>query len=215
LSQSHKQPQETAWSRRRAAVRAEAEADVKQAAAQARAEVRADVQASQAGKSDADILRELSLQDPDQMVAGDDFSAFLRDEVPQRLQRRALRALWRSNPVLACVDDLLDYGDDFKAEGMGGVVIRTAYQIGKGMLAHVDEMEKQATEASGEVSEEVPLQEAPDANTAAEVAQSAPADDAVVVGGTGIASDDTADPAEAPTAQITPRRMRFEFEAST
>ncbi len=208
MSQSHKQPQETAWSRRRAAVRAEAEADVKQAAAEVRAEVRADAQASQAGKSDADILRELSLQDPDQMVAGDDFSAFLRDEVPQRLQRRALRALWRSNPVLACVDDLLDYGDDFKAEGMGGAVIRTAYQVGKGMLAHVDEMEKQAAEAS-EASKEVPLQEVADAEPAAEVVETAPVGDPVV------ASDDTADPAEVPTAQITPRRMRFEFEANT
>lgn len=209
MSQSHKQPQDTAWSRRRAAVRAEAEADVKQATA----EVRAEVQARQAEKSDADILRELSLQDPEQMVTGDDFSAFLRDEVPQRLQRRALRALWRSNPVLACVDDLLDYGDDFKAEGMGGAAIRTAYQVGKGMLAHVDEMQKQAAGEGDtidpEVSASVPSEE--------ETTAIDPLTDTPTVAGAVVPDEATQepDPTDAPTAQITPRRMRFEFEATT
>ena len=210
MSQSHKPPQETAWSRRRAAVRAEAEADVKQAAAEVRAETRADVQARQAGKSDADILRELSLQDPDQMVAGDDFSAFLRDEVPQRLQRRALRALWRSNPVLACVDDLLDYGDDFKAEGMGGAAIRTAYQVGKGMLAHVDEMEKQAADKGDDPDPDVASEEG---ITAPDPLSDAPAVAAAVVPDE--AAQDDPDTTDAPSPQITPRRMRFEFEATT
>lgn len=127
------------WSRRRAAVRAESEAE-KLAAEKA---VIAEVRAGHEQKSDADILQELHLMDPDQMQAGDDFAAFMRDEVPQRLRKRALRTLWRSNPVLACVDDLVDYGDDFKAEWNATGVISTAYQVGKGMLAHVEEMERQ------------------------------------------------------------------------
>ena len=132
-------PSETMWSRRRAAVNAEAKADEKAA-------VRADAdkaQAKFADKSDADILRELNLKDPDQMQAGDDFTSFMLAEVPEHLRRRALRTLWRSNPVLACVDDLLEYGDDFKAEWSAAGVVRTAYRVGKGMLSHVDEMEKQ------------------------------------------------------------------------
>jgi len=131
---------ETLWSRRRAGVRAEAEAERREAIADDRARI----EAGQAQKSDADILAELSLQDPDQMQAGDDFAAFMRNEVPARLRNRALRTLWRSDPVLACVDDLVDYGDDFKAEWNATGVISTAYQVGKGMLAHVQEMQKQA-----------------------------------------------------------------------
>ena len=139
------------WSRRRAGVRAEAEAErlVAKAEDQARAE------AELAHKSDADILQELSLQNPDEMQAGDDFTAFMRDEVPQRLRNKALRTLWRSNPVLACVDDLVDYGDDFKAEWNATGVIKTAYQVGKGMLAHVEEMERQqAAEAEAQEGSE-------------------------------------------------------------
>lgn len=142
---------DNSWLRRRAAVSAEAEADRQAAITVARAEL----QSAQAEKSDADILSELSLQDPDEMLAGDDFSGFMRDEVPERLRKRALRALWRSNPVLACVDDLLEYGEDFKAEWTAGEVIRTTYQVGKGMLAHVKEMERQAEEEARVVSEAV------------------------------------------------------------
>ncbi len=111
MSRPQKQT-ENIWSRRRAAVLAEAEADTK-TAERADAAVK---QAAMAEKSDADILLELNLKDPDQMQQGDDFTSFMLAEVPERLRKRALRTLWRSNPVLACVDDLLDYGDDFKAE---------------------------------------------------------------------------------------------------
>ncbi len=42
-----------------------------------------------------------------------DFTVFMSDKVPQTLKRMALRKLWRSNPILANVDGLNDYDEDY------------------------------------------------------------------------------------------------------
>ena len=97
------------WERRKAAVRAED-------AAEERAKIAADEAEEQARlsqKSDEEVLRELDLPDPDSLVEGDDFSVFLRRTVPERIRLRALRRLWTTNPVLANLDGLIDYGEDF------------------------------------------------------------------------------------------------------
>lgn len=128
------------WTRRRAAVRAEAEAeDAARAAADAAAEQEALV-AARKGKSDAEILDELGLPDPDTLGRGDDFKVFLGAAVPERIRRRALRRLWRSNPVLANLDGLVDHGEDYTdtatvRRGMG-----TAYQVGRGMIRRAAEL---------------------------------------------------------------------------
>ena len=128
------------WARRRAAVKAEAEAE-----AQALAAVQAaERDEAAAEKDDTEILAELGLPDPQTLEAGDDFSAFLCKKVPEHLRRRALRRLWRSNPVLACVDGLNEYDDDYRAAMLLQGPVQTAYQVGKGMLKHVEEMERQA-----------------------------------------------------------------------
>ncbi len=124
----------SSWSRRKAAVAAEAR-ERERAAADARdAEARAAVDR----KPDDEVLAELNLPHPDTLQRGDDFSAFLSDAVPERLRRRALRRLWRSDPVLANVDSLVDYGDDFTDGATVIENIRTAYRIGRGMLSHLD-----------------------------------------------------------------------------
>ena len=130
----------SSWSRRRAAVAAE-EAALKREAEDA---VVAEQQAELAEKTDAEILEELGLPDPDALVMGDDFKAFMVKTVPQHLRKRALRSLWRSNPVLACVDGLNDYDDDYLTGSTGQGVIKTGYQVGKGMMYHLLEMERQA-----------------------------------------------------------------------
>ncbi len=131
------------WSRRKAAVLAEAEAERQAQAAAVVAQERAALEE----KSDAEILAELGLQEPESMQEGDDFSAFMRAQVPERLRKRALRMLWRSNPVLANVDNLVDYGEDFAAEGILGEVVQTIYQVGKGILVEPDVAEDEAPEA--------------------------------------------------------------------
>jgi len=127
------------WSQRRAAVKAEAEADAKALQDAAVAQEHAELEE----KTDAQILAELELPDPDSLKKGDDFSVFMKEAVPERIRKRALRKLWLSNPVLANVDNLVDYGEDFAAESKLGVVIKTTYQVGKGMLKHIEEMERQ------------------------------------------------------------------------
>lgn len=166
------------WSRRRAAVAAEAEAEVKATEAAAHAEEQAKLEEL----SDEQLLEQLDLPDPDTMQAGDDFAAFMQKAVPERLRRRALRRLWTSNPVLANVDMLVDYGEDFTDSALVVENLQTAYQVGKGMKAHVDELARQAreleglgeetevaadtdtaTEAEEEASQDTPVAEAPDA----------------------------------------------------
>ena len=123
------------WSRRRAAVKAEEEADLRAAQEAARAQ---DLE----GKTDAEVLAEMGLPDPETMTQGDDFAAFMSRDVPEHLRKQALRTLWRSNPVLACVDGLNDYDDDYRAAMLVKEHVKTAYQVGLGMKAHVDEMQR-------------------------------------------------------------------------
>lgn len=121
------------WSRRKAAV-VEEERDREQAAEETRAD--AERRALDA-KPDAEVLAELNLPDPDALGRGDDFSAFMAKAVPDRLRRRALRRLWISNPVLANLDELVDYGEDFTDAATIVENLQTAYRVGKGMLDHV------------------------------------------------------------------------------
>jgi len=143
------------WARRRAGVAAEAKAE--QEAVEAK--VLAEEHAALEELSEAEMLAELDLPNPDTMVQGDDFSVFMAKAVPDQLRRRALRTLWRSNPVLANVDMLVDYGEDFTDAALAVENIQTAYQVGKGMLKHVEEMARQAEELENPTIVEEPEHE--------------------------------------------------------
>ena len=146
------------WARRKAKVEAETLAE--QAAVEQL--VLAEQNAVLEEKTDAELLEELDLPDPDTLVMGDDFSVFMSKAVPDRIRRRALRTLWRSNPVLANVDMLVDYGEDFTDAAMAVENIQTAYQVGKGMLKHVQEMARQAEERENPTEPEVLEEEVED-----------------------------------------------------
>ena len=146
------------WARRKAKVEAETLAE--QAAVEQL--VLAEQNAVLEEKTDAELLEELDLPDPDTLVMGDDFSVFMSKAVPDRIRRRALRILWRSNPVLANVDMLVDYGEDFTDAAMAVENIQTAYQVGKGMLKHVQEMARQAEERENPTEPEVLEEEVED-----------------------------------------------------
>ena len=132
------------WARRKAAVaaaeRAEEEAGREAAAAEERKALEE--------RPDEEVLAELELPDPDSMKQGDDFSAFMADAVPERLRRRALRQLWRSNPVLANLDNLVDYGEDYTDAALVVENLQSAYQVGKGMLKHLEAMAEAAERAA-------------------------------------------------------------------
>lgn len=160
------------WDRRRAAVRAEAEAEEH---ARREAEVAAE-QATLAEKTDEEILAELDLPDPDSLQMGDDFTRFMVRKVPQHIRQRALRRLWRSNPVLACVDGLNDYDDDYLTGSTGNGPLQTTYQVGKGLAAHLLELERQARETAAALDGGTDTEEprpSPLADAPAEVASAA------------------------------------------
>lgn len=198
------------WARRRAAVEAEAQAELhaeqeKQAAVQAEA---------LAQKDDAEILADMGLPHPEEMQSGDDFAAFMARDVPEHLRRQALRTLWRSNPVLACVDGLNEYDDDYRAAMLLQEPIKTAYQVGKGMLKHIEEMERQAAAARApqeEVEEALPEHDEIEvAETDATHVSFQDASEEVETG-QAAAFEAQDDILEAPA----PRRMRFRFDEAT
>lgn len=206
------------WSRRRAAVEAEA-AQGERALKEAEA---AERDAEAAERSDEELLAELDLPDPDTLGPGDDFKAFLSEAVPARLKTRALRRLWMTNPVLANLDGLLDYGEDFTDAAMAVENIQTAYQVGKGMTAHVEELARQAEleAAAARATEEQPAEDAPDvdqddadSDAPAETNEppaAVPKDATPSV--TAHASAAGGDHEEEAAAPVTSRRMRFVFE---
>ncbi|WP_299078493.1 DUF3306 domain-containing protein [uncultured Ruegeria sp.] len=184
------------WSRRKAAVQAEVDAEH----AAVEAQVVAAQQVELEEKTDAEILAELDLPDPDELQAGDDVSGFMAKAVPDRLRRRALRRLWRLNPVLANVDGLVDYGEDYTDAACVVENLQTAYQVGKGMLAHIEALAAAEDKSEPEVeAEPEPLE--PEEETAP-----GPAPPAQTVE---LAHADEVEEAEVAPA---PRRMTFEFE---
>ncbi|MHA6262378.1 DUF3306 domain-containing protein [Arenibacterium sp. CAU 1754] len=195
------------WSRRQAAVQAEEEAAV---AAEADREVESQ-RAEMEAREDAEILAELNLPDPDDLKPGDDVSAFMAKVVPDRLRRRALRQLWRLNPVLANIDGLVDYGEDFTDSATVVENLQTTYQVGKGMLAHIQEMARQA-EAETEddaLPEAEPEIETPHDMALAEEETPPPAAEAETPNPE--RADENPDESLYPATGAT-RRMRFAFD---
>ena len=189
------------WSKRRAAVAAEEAGEL----AEARV---AEVEAQAEEKTDAEICADLGLPDPDALEPGQDIAAFMRDVVPARIKRRALRKLWRLNPVLANLDGLNDYDGDFTDAALPGGPVSTTYMVGKGLAAHVNEMARQAlARAEGPAPAPEPEPEPEDDIAEPEAGEVTLAE---------------ADPIAAPIAAADPepdapmpvsrRRMRFHFE---
>ena len=86
-------------------------------------------------------LNASSLPPLEDLTADSDFTPFFQTGVPSALKRAALRKLWSSDPVLANVDGLNDYDEDFAKMGLGKVV-QTIYQVGKGMIEQTEKAEK-------------------------------------------------------------------------
>lgn len=134
------------WARRRAAVAAEEQAE---ALARAEAARQAEDQAL-SERSDEELLAEAGVKAPEDLLNGEEVRAFLEKELPERLKRRALRRLWRTNPVLANLDGLNDYDDDFTDAANPGGPVQTMYVVGKGILSQVKDLVEDAEDAQAE-----------------------------------------------------------------
>lgn len=169
-------------------------------------------------RSDEDILAELGLPDPSKLQPGDDVKGFMQDAVPDRIRRLALRQLWRSNPVLANLDELVDYGEDYTDAATVIENLQTAYKVGEGMVRRLTEDEE----------DETPPDDEAEGARGAEAAGQAPGDgpkpvdgpDEPIAAATDAPDPEDArralaedDPAEADRVEAPPlRRMAFTFD---
>ncbi len=144
---------------------------------------------------EAELLARLNLPAPESLKEGDDFSVFMAEGVPAFLRKRALRVLWRSNPVLANLDGLNDYDEDFTSPELTQKVLATAYQVGRGFVSN-EPQQPEAVEVDD--SAEEPAQE-----------QGSEGEDPVVIA-ENQPVEKTGTPEEEPQPAARPRRMRFE-----
>ncbi len=80
------------------------------------------------------------LPDIDSLDKDSDYTPFMQDGVPEALKKLALRALWRSDPVLANLDGLNDYDEDYK----------TMLDVGAEAMRKFREAEKKLSEGEPE-----------------------------------------------------------------
>ncbi len=111
-----------------------------------------------------EIPPEIADIDIDTLDYDSDFTMFMKDNVPEAIRRRALRQLWRSNPVLANVDGLNDYDEDFTDAALVVKGLKSAYQVGKGyLLDDEDEVDEDAVAGAADGAEEQTAQVADEA----------------------------------------------------
>ncbi len=123
------------WSRRkREAERGRTEAP----AAEAKA---ATTSPAEARDAEMPALDPADLPDPETLGPDADFRVYLREGVPEELKRRALRRLWRCNPVIRSVDMLDDYCEDFTDAATVVAGLRTVYEAGRGFWRKLEEAE--------------------------------------------------------------------------
>ena len=83
-----------------------------------------------------------------------DYTRFMGKNVPEKIRDRALRKLWGSDPILANVDGLNDYCEDFSDAVWVVPNLRTSYKVGQGFLTDEEAAEWDALgkpEKPGEV----------------------------------------------------------------
>ncbi len=206
------------WTRRRAKVAEEEAAEERALALEAEEAEAARLAEEQAEKSDAEILAQFNLPDPDDLIPGQDIAGFMQKAVPEHLRRRALRRLWRLNPVLAVLDGLNDYDGDYTNAATDAPGVKTSYQVGKGLLRHVEALAKAEEDKIGAEAAGIPEFSEPEVIPAAmeeipqESEDAAPASTTKVVV-SGSANDEKTEPDEGDP--VPARRMRFTFDPET
>lgn len=130
-------------------------------------EAEAVAEADEQGETDPQEQQRLidSLPDIETLTDQSDLSAFMQRNVPDELRNRALRKMWRSNPIYACVDGLNDYDLDYTDAAMVVENLKTSYQVGRGF----------ARKAEDAMEAVAPAEEAePEAETEAEQPEAEP-----------------------------------------
>ncbi|EKV29505.1 hypothetical protein C882_0327 [Caenispirillum salinarum AK4] len=146
------------WSRRKAEAR-HAEREPEHAAPPAEASdedlpAPAEPDAAPVDAREREDEEPLDLPDIDSLTAESDYTVFLKEKVPAALRKQALRKLWRSDPVLANLDGLNDYDDDYSTPAVAGAAVRTAYNALRGYARPEEEEVAQTAQGKPEGASE-------------------------------------------------------------
>jgi hypothetical protein len=128
------------WSRRKTEARSAATAtseDPSDAAERAPASPERAAEPEQAALAPVDPK---DLPDIESLDASSDYTVFMRPGVPLELRNQALRKLWRSDPLLANLDGLLEYGEDYTIPSWPKGTVSTAYRIGRGFVTEIEKL---------------------------------------------------------------------------
>ena len=97
--------------------------------------VSAETEASSSHASGPEANDEAAKLPPVETLSYDsDFKPYLASGVPEEMRREALHKLWRSDPVLANLDGLNDYDEDYSLIGKLPQAVSTLFQVGRGMV---------------------------------------------------------------------------------
>lgn len=150
------------WSERKRAVASQAQADDPELApgepSTSEGGAAEEIEEAEANRIAAESI------DLDSLDFRSDYSVFFKNGVPKALQAEARRRLWRSSPVLANVDGLNDYDEDFASPNLILKAFKSTYEIGKGYFQRP--VEEVAAVPAGE-SEDVDVAEANSINDGA------------------------------------------------
>jgi hypothetical protein len=151
------------WSRRKRETRDDAhdEATSRAKVPLAGEESASPAQAGGISEPGAAPVRVEDLPDPDTLTEEADFTVFMNEGVPETLRRRALRRLWRLNPLYANLDGLNDYDLDYTDAATVVAGLKTLYKVGRGIARPDEDSPLAAKDEAG--SDETPvLPEAPE-----------------------------------------------------
>lgn len=111
---------------------AEAPEEIAEAGAPARVE---GTEGSEAGTEEP--FDPADLPDIDSLDKDSDYTGFLKEGVPAKLRHMALQKLFRSDPVLAVLDGLNDYDEDFTLAKVAEKIV-SSYKPGRGYVDDED-----------------------------------------------------------------------------
>ncbi len=133
------------WSRRKAGAEPAKEAEAPPTEETPDEEEAARLRAEEENRKAAEAV------DLSQLSYESDYGLFLKPGVPGALRDQALRRLWRSNPLLANLDGLNDYDEDFTTPaGAAATVVKTLWKVHGGYPDEPKEKEPRAEAAEGE-----------------------------------------------------------------
>ncbi|MEM7426246.1 MAG: DUF3306 domain-containing protein [Pseudomonadota bacterium] len=125
------------WAKRKEAVRQEEETEAAALAEPAQEPVELpepeteEEALAQLSEAEPELAEQLSAIDIDKLTFDDDFTVFMQKKVPQIIRRRALSKLWLSHPILANLDGMNEYDEDYTQAADAAEMVRKAFEAAR------------------------------------------------------------------------------------